>query len=198
MISNVCVQKLKNISTRVSSTGFRSLTLSRRSLEVQGESGQTRQMERDLKQRLAGLGLKSIDDLDRFPPLAKLELGGLGKPVPKSDTSVDTIERPGPPLHEMGQSIVALPQTAACRVGDYEVEVSRAAGRVNIKHGPSLETAFVKLKSGECGGEGGIRKAGDGAFVVDQWGVQVLRRDQGIRAVEIVVEKLGAKVIINL
>jgi hypothetical protein len=157
------------------------------------ESGQTRQLERDLRQAMASQRVSSISELGEFPMLPPLELGNLGKvPTPASGTSVT--DNPGVPVGSTNQAD-GRPDKVAGQIGEFNFEVSRSAGRLNITRTETLETAYVKLRAKECGGEGGMQASGDGQFSAAEWGLTVRTIGGPTPGFEIGLDRVGARLI---
>jgi hypothetical protein len=138
----------------------------------QGASGRTRQIERDLRQAMASLGVRSLDDLGSYPQLKAMDNAWLDR-----QSMVDDKARIGTTAHEIvpevGVETTDLPRQVSIALGAYELELSRAVRRLNITNRETMETAFVKIESRECGGEVDFESTGDDLWTCTKWNLSV-------------------------
>lgn len=160
--------------------------------QAQRASGKSHQLERDLKQAMASLHIDSIAQLPEFPELP--ELGDLNETSePSRDASSvnisSTLKRDTTELTVNTE----LPDRLEAAVGTFLFEVSRKIGRLNIKNNETMETAYLKCASRECGGEMAFKKINSEQWTCDQWKLTI-RHGLHSREVSVVMEEAGATV----
>jgi hypothetical protein len=138
----------------------------------QGASGKTRQIERDLKQAMASVGVRSIDELGAYPVLKAMEEPGPYRREPENE---ETQDKPAAPdtAPANGQGEADLPRQVSVTLGQFDLELSRRLGRLNITNKQTMETAFAKLGTKECGGEVQFIGNADGPWNCDAWHLTV-------------------------
>jgi hypothetical protein len=133
--------------------------------QSQGESGRTRQIEREINLEKASLQIDSIVSLGEYPDLKPIEIAGVN--ATKSATAMSESAGSGKPGDEAAADRLQI------NVAAFEFTVARSNKRVNITNGETMETAYVKLASRECGGEVAFTNTGDSLWVCDQWNLSV-------------------------
>jgi hypothetical protein len=159
------------------------------------ESGQTRQLERDLRQAMASLRIQKIEELPEFPALEPIDLSSLGKAV---SAPMEPVQTGNQPDTGAAGSSPERPDRVSCQVGDFSFDLSRSAKRLNITKAQSMEQAFVKVGDRQCGGEGGMRRVSEREFAADAWGLTIrMSTDGGRDSIEIALKDVGAKLILT-
>lgn len=129
-------------------------------------------IERELKQKMGELRLKTLDELDAFPGLQALQL-----PVLVSEEGDGQTHQPStqPTIKEStaNETISLLPDRVEIAVGKLKIELSRKKSRCNITHVETMETAFFKISDRKCGGEVEFVEDETARWVCATWKVTV-------------------------
>jgi hypothetical protein len=96
-------------------------------------------------------------------------------PYRREPENEETQDKPAAPdtAPANGQGEADLPRQVSVTLGQFDLELSRRLGRLNITNKQTMETAFAKLGTKECGGEVQFIGNADGPWNCDAWHLTV-------------------------
>jgi hypothetical protein len=137
-----------------------------------GQTGKTKELERELKQSLATMRAKTVDEFGAYPRLPQVEGPSLTSGAVPDDAGAGV--RDATPHGEAaiaGDGLVGDPVSIV--VGPFKLDHSPRHQRCNITNTETMGTAFVKTRDRVCGGETEFVQIGDSKWECDAWGVAV-------------------------
>jgi hypothetical protein len=130
------------------------------------------EIQKEMDKVMRSLGVKDLEEIENFPPLPQLAPHEI---VPQELTGTENQEpvspMPEPPVKTAPESLLA--EKVTLTVGPFEIEASRKNRRCNIKHGDTMETAYIKMSEKTCGGEVEFKRINERSFDCDAWNLQV-------------------------
>jgi len=160
------------------------------------KSKKTADLQHELAEAMARMGVKHIADLPKFPalePLTKPEDTKLATRDVPQKFQIETSTSVPPPIATNPQnapiaSSSSLPDRIASKIGDFTITFSRSIGRCNISNDTTMQTGFVSVLEGKAGGEKEARTIGQKEWLFDEWQLRALVSGQSLK---LVFEGLG-------
>jgi hypothetical protein len=183
-----CPEKLKDAAKiRLIAAKCRYL----RELLPRGETGTTRQLQREIQHALAAARLKSAEDIPSYPPVEPLLFDGFVTKVGNTSAGDDRSNETDATVKQRQLSDRVVFQT-----GGFEFVYSRTSQRLNITNA-SLETAHFLVDRRSAGGEKVFTQVDD-SFECREWGLRLRILDHnGISKLEIQMENAGVVLILE-
>lgn len=141
-------------------------------------------IEREISKALAGWGLKpGSDDLPEFPELPLLGRPGGSEPMAPEPEDHSGPTRAAAAAVEQTSSEPPSDESAKANnvvvvLGSLKLELSRQTARCNLTQMTTMETGYVKIREGVCGGEVEFQEVGEKRWTCPPWNliVQVPRK----------------------
>ena len=131
-----------------------------------------RNIQKEMEEVMGSLGVKDLEEIENFPTLPQLAPHEI---VPQESTAIENQEPvsslPEPQEKPAPQSLLA--EKVNLTAGPFEIEASRKNQRCNIKHGDTMETAYIKMSERMCGGEVEFKRINERSFDCDAWNLHV-------------------------
>lgn len=183
-----CPEKLKD-AAKIRLIAAKSRYL--RELLPRGETGTTRQLQREIQQALAAARLKSVEDIPSYPPVEPLLLDGFVSKVGIGGSEDDRANK-----IDATEQQRQLLDRVVFQTGGFEFVFSRTSQRLNITNA-SLETAHFLVDRRSAGGEKVFTQVDD-SFECREWGLRLRILDHnGISKLEIQMENAGVVLILE-
>ena len=152
-------------------------------VEKSGQTGQTRQLQREVSNALArlrdGKGAYSNAELEGFPSLAPVEFPLKTSADPDDSPKADSLNpdvSPAIPVDDRhAEKSSAMPDGDRISLRGFTFEVSRTRRRLNITHDASMETANFRADENMASGEKSFVMQSDGRFFCSEWSMTIGR-----------------------
>lgn len=175
------------------------LVCKNRQLQYEKSSGSKRrvkEIEREVGQGMIELRLKSLDELEEFPPLHAIQKPQAIREIPTSPSLVhrDDIGTIDSQTTDTGSN---ERDQVVMTIGVFKIEISRKNSRCNITHTETLETAFVKIAERKCVGEHEFVQIDTSSWSCPPWKLTVEFPKESDQLLLINVEELGVGLLIR-
>ena len=140
-----------------------------RQADYEGEQRRTRKeadYRKEIDDSMRSWRIKSVSALPQFPDLPDLLFPG-----DETSAPMPTAPSPEPASPEPSSGL----QTFSA--GPLEILWSRDLARCNITHDQTMETAWVKVREGACGGDVDLKELKRGSWRVESWGLTLRIQD---------------------